>query len=112
MVQEPRSIRLRVAVIGVLGAGSLLLASPLVLAEEERFTRGEMIANSCFACHGPSGQGAESMPPLADWDEEELVDTMEDFREGRGDLTVMDRHATGYTDEQIREVAAYIAEMD
>ncbi|ABM62710.1 c-type cytochrome [Halorhodospira halophila] len=90
----------------------LLFGGGAATAGDGGISEGEMIANSCLACHGPGGQGAESMPPLAGWDEEALVEVMRDFREGRGDPTVMDRHATGYTDEQLRAVAAYLAAMD
>ncbi|MCG5537665.1 c-type cytochrome [Halorhodospira sp. 9622] len=102
----------RRALLGGAVTLGLVLGGSTAAAGDGAISEGEMIANSCLACHGPGGQGAESMPPLAGWDEEALVEVMKEFREGRGDPTVMDRHATGYTDEQLRAAAAYIAEMD
>ena len=75
-------------------------------------TRGELMANSCFACHGEQGQGAETMPAIRGYTEDELVEVMRAFREGDRDATVMDRHATGYSDDEVREIARYLSELD
>jgi len=88
-----------------------LLAGP-VQAEDKPLTRGELIAQSCFACHGPQGQGADTMPPIAGWDKDLMVEYLLDFQKGKRNPTVMDRHATGYTDEEIRELAAYLSELE
>ncbi len=104
-------IRARLGAGAAAGAAALALL-PAVAGAEGGITQGQLIAQSCFACHGADGRGAETMPPIAGWSEEQLVEAMLDYREGERDPTVMDRHATGYTEAEIREVAAYIAEMD
>ncbi|ABM61937.1 MULTISPECIES: c-type cytochrome [Pseudomonadota] len=94
---------------------SLLAGTTLGLAhasDDDTISRAELIANSCFACHGEEGQGAGSMPPIAGWDPEIMEDFMKGFREGKRNPSVMDRHATGYTDEEIREVAEYLSELE
>ncbi|KPV40685.1 hypothetical protein AN478_05890 [Thiohalorhabdus denitrificans] len=91
-----------------------LLALPAAQARAEApITAGEVMGNNCLTCHGSKGQGPGSMPSIRDFTEEGLVNKMTSFREGRDDdATVMDRHAAGYTDEQIRAIAAYIANLD
>ena len=93
---------------------AVLAGSPLAAQADDdaSISRAELIANSCFACHGEDGQGAGSMPPIAGWDPEIMEDFMKGFRDGKRDPTVMDRHATGYTDEEIREVAEYLSELE
>ncbi|MBK5937558.1 MULTISPECIES: c-type cytochrome [Halorhodospira] len=93
---------------------AVLAGSPLAAQSDDdsSISRAELIANSCFACHGEDGQGAGSMPPIAGWDPEIMEDFMKGFRDGKRDPTVMDRHATGYTDEEIREVAEYLSELE
>ncbi|MCG5541598.1 MULTISPECIES: c-type cytochrome [unclassified Halorhodospira] len=99
---------LRTILIALCGA---LLVTP-VQADDDPLTRGELIAQSCFACHGPDGQGADTMPPIAGWDKDLMVEYLLDFQEGKRNPTVMDRHATGYTEEEIRELAAYLSELE
>lgn len=94
-----------------IGVGCLiaaaLAAAPL---GAEGPTRGQILADGCMACHGPSGRGADAMPPLRGYNAEELLHTMQRFREQAGDegasgTTVMNRHAAGYTDEDLRAIA-------
>jgi sulfide dehydrogenase cytochrome subunit len=70
------------------------------------------MANSCLTCHGGKGQGPGSMPAIKDFTREGLVNKLTSFREGEADATVMDRHAAGYTDAEIRAVARHIANLD
>lgn len=75
-------------------------------------SRGELMASSCFTCHGPGGRGADSMPPIRGLGEERLLELLEDFKAGERDPTIMDRHAKGYTDEELRELAGYLGELE
>lgn len=94
----------------LIGSGCILLAGTFSASAE--ISGGELMANSCFTCHGPQGSGAESMPPIKDYSQDELISILTDFQEGERAPTVMDRHATGYTDEQIRAIAEYLSELD
>lgn len=87
-----------------------LLALPA--AQAEPITKGEVMANSCLTCHGGKGQGPGQMPAIKDFTEEGLVNKLTSFRDEDTDATVMDRHAAGYTDEEIRAVAKHIADLD
>ncbi|AHK80457.1 hypothetical protein M911_16435 [Ectothiorhodospira haloalkaliphila] len=72
-------------------------------------TRGELMATTCFACHGTDGHSAGSMPSIYGYPPEIMINQMKAFRDGRRPATVMDRHATGYTDEEIELIAEYLS---
>jgi sulfide dehydrogenase cytochrome subunit len=38
-----------------------------------------------------------------------LVSALQDFRDGKRPATVMGRHASGYTDEEIQDIANYFS---
>jgi sulfide dehydrogenase cytochrome subunit len=87
----------------------LLGSTPTLLAEG--ITRGAMLANGCAGCHGTDGRGSGRIPRINDLPKPDMVDIMKGFRDGLGRPTVMDRHAKGYTDEEVGLIADYYASM-
>jgi cytochrome subunit of sulfide dehydrogenase len=65
-------------------------------------------AVSCSGCHAPAGV-AGGMPAIAGRPAEEIVATMAAFRDGTRAATVMDRIAKGFSDEEIRAIAVWLA---
>lgn len=90
----------------------VLMASLPVMAEKP-VSKGELLANSCFSCHGYDGKTVEgaTIPPLADYPASLIVSQMKAYRDGERDGTVMPRHARGYTDEEIELLAQYIGKQ-
>lgn len=72
-------------------------------------TRGELIAQTCLACHGSKGTGPDdTIPSLADgYPRLLMLQNMKAFRDGTRAATVMNRHALGYTDEEIDLLADF-----
>lgn len=100
--------------VGVLLFGLLPAATPTVAIGDEGgdVRAGHVMATQCLACHGPRGEGAGAMPPLRGLSEEQLFAAMETFARGNGDnVTIMDRHAPGYTEQQKRAIARALADM-
>jgi sulfide dehydrogenase cytochrome subunit len=64
-------------------------------------------ASSCSGCHGRSG----GMPPIAAKSADEIAATMLEYRSGQGSPTVMDRIAKGFTEREIRDIAAWIVQQ-
>ena len=85
---------------------TLFLPSTLCAVE---LTRGAMLANSCAACHGTDGYSPGSIPSIGGRPVIVIESALRDFRDGRRQGTVMSRHATGYTDEEIRLIAEFFA---
>lgn len=82
--------------------------TPTVAAE---VTRGIMLSNSCAACHGTDGKSPGSIPGIYGKSYEFIVQALTDFREDNRPATVMGRHASGYTDEEIRLIAEYFSNL-
>jgi cytochrome subunit of sulfide dehydrogenase len=85
----------------------LLLCAP-ALAQDLNI--GRSLAATCANCHGTHGRpkGA-SIPPLAGMKAEVMLELLADYRSGRQAGTVMPQVAKGYTEAQLRLVAAYFA---
>jgi len=95
-------------VVGTAG----LLALPAAHAESGAIDRGRVMADSCLTCHGSEGKGPGPMPSIAGLTKQGLINRMTAFRDRDTDATIMNRHAAGYTDEEIRAIAAHIAGSD
>lgn len=100
----------------------LHLAVPLLFAtglstaafsvHAEKITRAELLANQCFACHGTNGVGAGKIPELLELDKDDITESLSGFKSGSEKSTIMDRHAKGYTDEEIEILADYFVSLN
>ena len=69
------------------------------------------MASTCAMCHGTRGRpvSGSSVAGLAGRPAPLLIDAMKAFKEGRREATIMHQIAKGYSDEQVKAVAAYFA---
>jgi len=74
-------------------------------------TRGAMLSNSCAACHGTDGKSPGAMPSIYGKSSEFISQALVDFREGKRPASVMGRHASGYSDEEIQMIAEYFSSL-
>ena len=95
--------------IYLIAAGATALAASAAVHGEGGVSRGALLASMCNTCHGPDGSGAKSAAALNDLDAEELVETMQAFQSGEEESTIMGRHATGYSEDEIKALAAHYA---
>jgi len=65
-------------------------------------------ATSCSGCH-VSARISGAVPDLSGRPAEEIVTAMMEFRQGNRPATVMDRIAKGFSDEEIRAIADWLA---
>jgi sulfide dehydrogenase cytochrome subunit len=71
---------------------------------------GQRLYATCAACHGTNGAGSgAALPVLAGQPKGALAKSLRDFKTGTRPATVMHQIAKGYTDEQIEQIAAYLA---
>ena len=71
---------------------------------------GEMLAQSCMGCHGTFGASTFSpMPIIGGQSEAFMVDSLNKFKDGSRQSTIMGRLARGYTDVEIAALAKYFA---
>jgi sulfide dehydrogenase cytochrome subunit len=75
----------------------------------EKISRGAMLSNSCAACHGTGGKSPGAIPSINGKSSSFIEQSLKDFRDGKRPATVMGRHASGYTDEEIKLIADFFA---
>jgi sulfide dehydrogenase cytochrome subunit len=90
---------------------ALALATQLAPAiGADRITAGQRLYATCAACHGTNGAGSgTALPVLAGQPKDVLARSLRDFKAGTRPATIMHQIAKGYTDEQIEQIAAYLA---
>ena len=88
-------------------AATLLLAAPWALAQDANLARS--LAATCANCHGTNGQARGDMKPLAGVSAEKIVAMLADFKSGAQPATIMHQISKGYSDEQIKLMAAFFA---
>lgn len=64
---------------------------------------------ACTGCHPAHAGGPNAIPSLAGRKATEIEDAMRGFRAGERPATVMGRIAKGFSDDEIRAIAAWYA---
>jgi len=68
-------------------------------------------ASSCSGCHANNANVDTTVPRLIGRNPNDIVTAMEAFKSGQRPATVMDRIAKGFTDDEIKALAAWYAEQ-
>ena len=90
---------------GLAGASAVQAQTPA--AAHPHLARN--LAATCANCHGTNGQARGDMKNLAGVAADKIVAMMADYKAGNQPATIMHQIAKGYTDEQIRLIAGYLA---
>lgn len=102
-------ITLVIASVAAAVFGMPILSHPV---QAGAISETEMIANACAICHGTDGKGSRKVPQLkGELEVEDFVLTMKGFQDGTEKATIMDRTAKGLSDEQIKKLAEYYANL-
>lgn len=88
-----------------------LLALVCANANAQGDTRARDLASTCANCHGTSGKAQGAVPALAGQSKADLIQKMNDFRDGKRPATIMHQLAKGYTPEQIDALAGWFAQQ-
>jgi cytochrome c553 len=67
------------------------------------------LAATCANCHGTNGQARGEMKTLAGQSADKIIEAVAQYKSGAKPATIMHQISKGYTDEQIKLVAAYFA---
>lgn len=70
---------------------------------------GNVLAATCSGCHGVGGRSVAEIPSINGKTALQIQTAMLEFKTDRRPATVMNRHAKGFTDEEIATLSAYIA---
>lgn len=69
---------------------------------------GRLLASNCFQCHGTNGTGG--LERLAGESTSEIYNELKEMQR-KATPKMMDMHARGYTDAQIRLLAGYLSKQ-
>jgi sulfide dehydrogenase cytochrome subunit len=86
---------------------ALLCSTTAVLAQDAHLARN--LAATCANCHGTNGNARGDMKPLAGVSANKIEAMMADYKSGNQPATIMHQISKGYTDAQIKLIAAYFA---
>lgn len=104
-------MRLTLRLLGLL-ALSLALTQPAAAQRRAKAAagNGEMLAQSCFACHGSKGaSGAAPMPSIGGQNAVYLQNTLKAFKDATRPATVMTRLMKAYSEAEIGALSQYLA---
>jgi cytochrome c553 len=66
-------------------------------------------AAACSGCHGLRDNASSVLPGIYGRDPQDIVTAMAAFRDGTRPATVMNRIAKGFSEDEIRAIAAWLA---
>jgi len=83
------------------------LIGSAAMAQDNTLARN--LAATCSNCHGTNGVARGDMKTLAGVSADKIIAMVADYKSGAQPATIMHQISKGYTDEQIRLIAAYFA---
>lgn len=86
---------------------ALAMAAPWAMAQDMVLARN--LAATCANCHGTNGAARGDMKPIAGMPADKLIAMIADYKNGNQPATIMHQISKGYSDEQIRLIAAFFA---
>lgn len=89
-------------------AATALLLGANQMAMAQTTPVGRLLASNCFQCHGTNGKGP-GFDTLAGKSANEIYKEMLEFRSGKEGNGLMAKHALGYTDAQLRQLAQWLS---
>jgi cytochrome c553 len=72
---------------------------------------GRALAANCFQCHGTEGRALNGMPSIAGKDAPSLYSDMLEYKQSTDFRNIMVPIAHAYTDQELWELALYIASL-
>lgn len=92
----------------VLSAAALV---PAAQAQTQQLQHpGRLLASGCFQCHGTNGTNG-SFDTLAGDSRDDLLHKLDEMRRKNLRRNIMYPHASGYTNEQLWQIADYFSKL-
>ena len=88
----------------------LALASLCAAAQTAEPPAGRLLASNCFQCHGYNGKSSIGFDRLAGESASEIYSELMEMR-SKMPPKMMDMHARGYSEAQIRLIADYLSKQ-
>ncbi|WP_300302359.1 hypothetical protein [Ferrovibrio sp.] len=94
--------------IGQFGIGHFGIGSATA-QQRNGITDITLAAQTCNVCHGSASYISPTMPAIHGHDANTLYAALTEFKTDKRPYTIMGRIARGYSDEQLRALADYLA---
>jgi sulfide dehydrogenase cytochrome subunit len=88
-----------------------LALSSMIYAAQYDPVRGEMLSLSCASCHGTDGKSVHITPAIAGMGKTIMYQTLLDFKNGKREGTMMQKHVKGFSDEELEQVSYYFSKV-
>ena len=72
---------------------------------------GRLLASQCFQCHTNTAGKSGGFESITGKNAAEIIKEMREMKAKAKPGDIMERHSKGYTDEQILQIAAYLATL-
>ena len=73
---------------------------------------GRIYAANCFQCHGTDGKSVADIDSLEGKSAKELYEKLKEMQAKPDSGNIMHKHAKGYSDQQLRELTAYLSSIN
>ena len=90
---------------------TLLCATSLSFAVDYDPVKGEMLSLSCASCHGSEGKSEAITPYIAGMGKTNMYQILLDYKSGKRTETMMQKHAKGFSDEELEQIAYYFSNI-
>ncbi len=85
----------------VIGCATAFTFAAVATPSKADMASGDVMANTCYSCHGTNGVSAGAMPTISGKSQKFIAKNMKDFRSDKRKGTVMNRIAKGFTEAEI-----------
>ncbi len=90
---------------------SLFCLCSFSYATEYDPVRGEMLSLSCASCHGTDGKSKTITPYIAGMSKTGMYQILLDYKYGKREGTMMQKHVKGFLDEELEQIAYYFSKV-
>lgn len=91
---------------------SLVAVCSLSFAVEYDALQGEMLSLSCASCHGTDGKSKSITPYIAGMGKANMYQTLLDYKYGKREGTMMQKHVKGFTDAELEQISYYFSKVE
>lgn len=89
---------------------SVLLSTTMCPAQSAASPPGRLLASNCAQCHGTS-EASPGFESLFGKSANKLFNELKEYQSGTEGEGIMARHAWGYTDQQLRDIAQWLSKQ-
>lgn len=91
---------------------NLLLLCSLSYAVDYNPEEGGMLSLSCASCHGTDGKSEAITPYIAGMSKTAMYQILLDYKYDKRAGTIMPKHAKGFSDAELEQVAYYFSKIE